>query len=156
MPKKKKIDNSPEARTKRRRNLWVVEAGRMKQYGDTVIESPGQVIRRNYMRNDQKLLDIGYVRPVEESEDFKKCKTCGRMFLGSSTAGPYRNHLQRARHDQAKQDLDVGTTGKDGRKPRDAQGDPDGAGDWDIEPEGAPPPTKVSDEKQVIEIGKRR
>ena len=83
---KKKLDNSPEARIRRRRNLWVVSSGRMKQYGDTVVESPGQVIRREFMRNDQKLLDIEYVRPVEESENYKKCKACGRTFLGNSTS----------------------------------------------------------------------
>ena len=152
---KKKIDNSPEARIKRRRNLWVVSSGRMKQYGDTVVESPGQVIRREFMRNDQKLLDIEYVRPVEESENYKKCKACGRTFLGNSTAGPYKSHLARARHDQAKQDLDAGTTEKDGRVHREASGDPDGSGAWDLEPEGAPPPTKETRQSQTISMGRQ-
>lgn len=153
MAEKKKIDNSPEARRKRRRNLWVVDSGRMKQYGDTVIASPGQVIRRTFMRNDVKLLEIGYVRPVEEQEDFRKCKSCGKMFLGTATAGPYKNHLALARHDQARADLDSGTTQPDGKKHRSAAGDPDGGGEWDLEPDGAPPPTKETKAQETIKLG---
>jgi len=150
----KKVDNSPEARRKRRHNLWVVDSGRMKQYGDTVIESPGQVIRRAYLRNDTKLLESGYVRPVEESEDFRKCKSCGTLWLGTATSGPYKNHLARARHDQAKADLDTGTTGSDGKEHRSAAGDPDGEGEWDLEPDGAPPPTKETKSKETISLGR--
>lgn len=144
------------SRKARRRNLWVIESGRMKQYGDQVIESPGQVVRRGYLRNDAKLLDIGYVRPVEEHEDFKKCRSCGLMFLGTATSGPYKNHLDRARHDAAKADLDTGETAPDGKVPENAQSDPDGSGNWDLEPEGAPPPTKETKSGVTVDIRERR
>lgn len=144
------------SRKARRRNLWVVESGRMKQYGDMAIEAPGQIIRRGYMRNDVKLLDIGYVRPVDVHEDFKKCRSCGQMFLGTATAGPYKNHLDRARHDEAGANLDTGITGTDGRVSEDAQSNPDGGSNWDLEPEGAAPPTKETAAAVTVDIRDRR
>ena len=128
----------------------------MKQYGDQTIEAPGQIIRRGYMRNDVKLLEIGYVRPVEVHEDFKKCRSCGQMFLGTATTGPYKNHLDRARHDAAKADLDTGKTGADGRVLENAQADPDGGGNWDLETEGAPGPTKETGAGVTVDIRERR
>lgn len=146
--KKKKV-----SRKERRRGLWVVEAGKMKQYGDENVNlMPGQIIRRGYMRNDVKLLEMGYVRPVEEHEDFKKCKSCGTMWLGTATSGPYRNHQEKARHDAAVANLDTGTNAPDGRRHESAQENPDGSGNWDLEPAGAPGPTKDTSASKVVDV----
>lgn len=136
---------------KDRHGLWVVVSGRMKQYGDFKIEAPGQVIRQQYLRNDDLLLKGVYVRPLQDDEEVRKCKACGVVFIGSVTSGPYKTHLARARHDLAKLDLDTRTSTPDGRVPSsDVAGDPDsdsdGAADWDLEPEGTPPPTRMEQE----------
>lgn len=132
-----------------RKGLWVVISGRMKQYGDYVIESPGQIIRQQHLRNDDLLLKHGYVRPLKKHEDITQCKSCGLIFLGTITTGPYKSHLGAARHDLEQTDLDSGTQRPSGRRRRvgdESSPDADNAGDWDLEPEGAPPPTKLEDE----------
>ena len=144
------------SRKERRRNLWVVESGRMKQYGDENVNLiPGQIIRRSYKRNDVKLLEMGYVRPVEEHEDFKKCRSCGTLWLGTATTGPYKSHQLKARHDQAVSDLDTGKTAPDGRKHVNAQDNPDGKSDWDLEPDGTPEPTKELAASKVVDVRDR-
>ena len=65
-------------------------------------------------------------------------------------SGPYKAHLEYARHDMAKVDLDTGLQAPDGRKPRvgDPGADPDveDRSDWDLEPEGAPAERKLEEE----------
>lgn len=132
-----------------RKGLWVVNSGRMKQYGDYVIEGPGQIIRQQYLRNDDVLLKLGYVRPLKSRDETTQCKACGLVFLGTLTVGPYKAHLAAARHDLAQTDLDSGTTRPDGRKRRvgdESDPDSDSGGDWDLEPEGAPAPSKLEEE----------
>lgn len=130
-----------------RRGLWVVVAGRMKQYGDMAIERPGQIIRQAYLKNDNLLLKHNYVRPLDRDEEYETCTPCGSMFLGTSISGAYQAHLAFARHDLVKVDLDSGTKSPSGRKQR--TGDPtenpdsEAGGDWDLEPEGQPPVTKA-------------
>jgi hypothetical protein len=122
----------------------------MKQYGDLPIERTGQVIRRQYLRNDDLLLKHGYVRALEDHDDLERCPACGLIFLGNSISGPYKQHLAYARHDLAKLDLDTGLGSPDGRKHRvgDVAADPDAdaSDDWDLEPEGAPTMPKLEDE----------
>lgn len=133
-----------------RRGLWVVVSGRMKQYGDYLIESPGQIIRQQYLRNDDLLLKHHYVKPLQDQEDVTQCKSCGLMFLGTITIGPYKSHLAYARHDLAKTDLDADMQHPAGRRPPrvgdEANPDADNAGEWDLEPDGTPPATKLEDE----------
>ena len=130
-----------------RRGLWVVVSGRMKQYGDFVIERPGQVIRQQYLKNDDLLLKHNYVRLLKDEEDVEQCQSCGLVFLGTVLAGPYQSHLSYARHDLATVDLDTGV--KSGHRPSprtgDISGDPDSddGGDWDLEREGAPAEPKL-------------
>lgn len=141
--------SEPSKKELSRRGLWVVIFGRMKQYGDLAVERPGQVIRQQYLMNDDKLLKHGYVRPLTRHEDVRQCAACGLTFLGSETSGPYKSHLEYVRHDKAKLDLDAGTSTPDGKVPRaDAEGDPDSTrgGEWDLEQEGAPPVTKMEPE----------
>lgn len=153
--KKKKV-SSHAIGAESRRGLWVVMSGRMKQYGDLVIERPGQVIRPAYLRNDDVLLKHNYVKPLKRVEEIKECERCGLMFLGNSISGPYQKHLAYARHDLNKLDLDASIKGKDGKKPRvgDASEDPDSdaSGAWDLEDEGAPPPTKMTGKGEVISL----
>lgn len=140
----------PPKKADERRGLWIVVSGRMKQYGDDVIERPGQIIRQQYLRNDDVLLKHNYVRLLDEHDDMEKCQSCGAMFLGSVTAGPYKAHLAYARHDLATLDLDTGLAGKDGRVLRvgDIAADPDSndSGDWDLETEGAPSAGRLEEE----------
>lgn len=141
--------SEPKKKEDSRRGLWVVTFGRMKQYGDLTIERPGQVIRKQHLINDEKLLKHGYVRKLTKHEDVRQCPVCGLTFLGSETSGPYKSHLGYARHDLAKLDLDIGTSTPDGRVSRaDVEGDPDSAqgGEWDLERGDTPPVTKLEDE----------
>jgi len=140
----------PKSRVESRVGLWVVNSGRMKQYGDYVIERVGQVVRRQYLRNDELLLKHGYVVPLQEHMEARRCESCGLTFTGSVMSGPYKAHLEYARHDMAKVDLDTGLQAPDGRKPRvgDPGADPDveDRSDWDLEPEGAPAERKLEEE----------
>lgn len=140
--------SEPKKKEESRRGLWVVTFGRMKQYGDIEVERPGQVIRQQYLINDDKLLKHGYVRPLTKHEDVQQCKVCGLTFLGSITSGPYKSHIGGVKHG-SKLDLDAGTSTPDGRVARaDVEGDPDSAkgGEWDLEPGDAPPVTKLEEE----------
>ena len=132
-----------------RRGLWVVVSGRMKQYGDVRIERPGQVIRQQYLRNDDVLLKHNYVSPLQDHEDAERCEVCGLVFTGSVTAGSYKAHREYARHDLAKVDLDAGTVTEGSEKARvgDIVEDPDSeaGGEWDIEPDGAPGEKKLEE-----------
>ena len=136
-----------------RGRLWVVMSGRMKQYGDMRMERPGQVIRPAALLHDDKLLKLGYVRPLKRHEEFETCDPCGGMFLGDSITGSYKQHLAYARHDLNKIDMDTSVKGKDGRKPRVGDSsespDDDSRSEWDLEDEGAPPPTKVQGKSEV-------
>ena len=134
------------AREEARRGLWVVTQSSMKQYGDVAIERVGQVIKQQYLRNDDKLLKHGYVRVVNESEDYETCEHCGLVFLGNSITGPFAQHLHFARHDKAVLDLDgpnVKTPKTPGRVGNEDSPDSDNKSVWDLEPDGAPAPTKV-------------
>ena len=139
----------PASRVEDRHGLWVVVSGRMKQYGDYVIERPNQVIRQQHLKNDDLLLKHNYVRPLSETEEMEQCGACGLVFLGSITSGAYRAHLGFARHDLAQTDLDTGLSRPDGRPHRvgdESNPDADNAGDWDLEPDGAPGPAKLEEE----------
>ncbi len=153
---KKKTPSRERESAESRRGLWVVVSGRMKQYGDLVIERPGQVIRPAYLRNDEVLLKHNYVKPLKKHEDITTCDRCGSTFLGDAISGPYQNHLADARHDLNKLDLDSGAKGKDGRKKPvgDNSEDPDsdGGGEWDLEDEGASPPTKMDGSGAVTSL----
>lgn len=150
---KKRASTKRTKQVANRGRLWVVVSGRMKQYGDTRVERPGQVIRPASLLNDDKLLKVGYVRPLKRHEEFETCKPCGGMFLGDAITGPYKQHLALARHDLNKIDLDSNVKGKDGKKPRvgDSSEDPDSESGsaWDLEDDGAPPPTKVQGKSEV-------
>lgn len=139
-----------------RRGLWVVQFGRMKQYGDQVIEGPGQIIRRANLLNDGKLLSAGYVIPLRKDVDYETCPTCGLMFTGSSIAGAYKGHLEQARHDiNDKIDVDGPAKGKKvttQRTGNEDSPDSDGGGDWDLETEGAPPPTRVRGSAETVRV----
>jgi len=152
----------PSQATVDRRGLWVITSGRMKQYGDFVIERPGQIIRQQYLKNDELLLKHSYVRPLQDEEELTQCSVCGLMFLGSVTTGPYKSHLAYARHDLAKVNLDAGTATKDGKRARtgDIAEDPDSGagGEWDLEPDGAPGERKLEEESPHgvrVSIGRR-
>lgn len=140
-----------------RRGLWVVDFGRMKQYGDLVIEGPGQIIRRANLVNDGKLLSLGYVHPLRKGEDYETCPSCGLMFAGSSISGAYRSHLEKARHDiNGKIDLDSSAKGRKKAPARrvgneDAP-DSEGGGEWDLEREGAAPPSKVQGDSTTVRV----
>lgn len=140
----------PKARVEDRHGLWVVNSSRMKQYGDCVIERTGQVIRRQHLRNDDVLLKHGYVRPIEEDEEAEQCASCGLVFLGDALSGSFKTHRAFARHDLAKTDLDASIQTPSGRPHRvgDLAADPDAsdAGDWDLEPDGAPGARKLEEE----------
>ncbi len=160
MPTKTKTaKRKASVRTKKvasRGRLWVVVSGRMKQYGDMRVERPGQVIRPAGLLHDDKLLKLGYVRPLKRHEEFETCDPCGGMFLGDSIAGSYKQHLAYARHDLNKIDMDTSIKGKDGKKPRvgDASENPDveSKSEWDLEDTGAPPPTKVKGTSAVLSL----
>lgn len=146
-------EKPPKARSEEkidRRGLWVVNTNRMKQYGDVAVERIGQVIRQQWLRNDDVLLKHNYVRPLEDHEEFELCEPCGRMFLGHNLGGPFRTHREFARHDLATLDLDSGAKAQEYRHHRvgDVRADPDSEhdGEWDLEQEGAPPPTKIEQE----------
>lgn len=164
--KKKKL--TPEAKARRvrarredeRRGLWVVQSPRMKQYGDQANLSNGQVIRRLNLLNDSKLERIGYVKPLEVDDEFETCGACGKMYMGTSISGPYSQHLARARHDLAKLDLDEPSRSSSEPAPRarsDEASDPDTIGDgvWDLEPDGAPAPTKEDRSEVRIKLGEQ-
>lgn len=139
----------PKSKVESRDGLWVVTSGRMKQYGDCLIEQPGQVIRKQHLKNDDVLLKHNYVRPLRDEEEMEQCKTCGLVFTGSVTTGAYMAHLGRARHDLTQADLDAGIERRAPKKSREgseANPDADNAGEWDLEPEGSPPPTKLESE----------
>lgn len=155
--KTKTLSPAKKARLKRRkreeerRNLWVVIHGRMKMYDDIKIEGVGQIIERHMLINDGKLLEHGYVRPVEESEDFETCEHDGTVWLGTNLSGPYMNHQKRARHNEAVTDLDNPALSRSAPEPKhrsDADADPNSEkeGAWDLEEEGAPAPTRMEDE----------
>lgn len=155
--KTKTLSPEKKARLKRRKreeerhNLWVVISGKMKMYGDVKIEGLGQIIKRQMLINDGKLLEGGYVRPVEESEDFETCEHDGTLWLGTNLSGPYMNHQQRARHNEAVTDVDNPVLSRSAPDPKhrsDADADPNSEkeGTWDLEEEGAPPPTRLEDE----------
>ena len=156
---KKKKSSRNGKKEQSRIGLWVVVSGRMKQYGDLVIERPGQVIRPAYLRNDDVLLKHNYVKTLKRHEDFETCKRCGLAFLGDSISGPFQKHLAQARHDLNKIDLDSRIKGKDGKKRRagDSSEDPDSdsGNDWDLEEEGSPPPTKMEGSGAVMSLGNR-
>jgi len=154
--KKKKL--SPEQKARRtlrkreeeRRGLWVVTKSVMKQYGDTKIDGIGQIITRQGLINDGKMLTANYVRPVEIDEDWETCESCGLQFLGSVTAGPYGAHLRRAKHTEGVIDTDNPALSREA-KPKhrsDASRSPDSTqeGEWDLEDKGASAPTKLEDE----------
>ena len=134
---------------KDRSGLWVALSGRMAQYGTVKVERPGQVIRQQFLKNDDLLLKHRYVRLLEEHEEIRECESCGLLFLGSITAGPFKLHLDFARHDSEQMDLDAGLKSQSagGRSDESSANlDSDSGKEWDIEEEGAPPPTKLEDE----------
>lgn len=154
---KKKSSPAKVARLKRvrreeeRRNLWVVTSSRMKMYGDVKIQGMGQIIKRQFLPNDGKILEIGYARPVEESEDFETCDGCGTRWLGTNLSGPYLGHQRRARHNEAVEDLDNPGLSRPAPSPNqrnEADADPTAEkdGQWDLEEEGAPTPTRIEDD----------
>lgn len=105
----------------------------LKQYGDLTLER-GQVFDLQGQMNDRKLLNHGYVVEVEDVSAIDDCLGCGRKFVDSSAR---QRHQRQAQHPAV--DLDIGPL----RQPRTAlvlDRDPDGSGDWELEPEGAPPP----------------
>lgn len=123
-----------------RTGLWVVVQGRLPQYGTQVIERPGQVIRQEYLRNDDVLLKHRYVRLLEEHEDVRLCEQDGMLFLGSNTVGPYKSHLDQTHGARTRK-------AKDAHESEAANPDSDSRTRWDLEEEGAPPPTKMEDEQ---------
>lgn len=144
------VQTSGSSTKLRRSDLWVVIAGQMPSYGDQVIESPGQIIVKKYLRNDEILLRRRYVRPLAREDEYRKCDSCGRRFLGSITSGPYRSHRERARHDQEPVDLDQSVKSPKAAKPRSAAGEnpdkADGEGAWDLEEGDSPPVTKIEED----------
>ena len=136
----------PKSRIESRDGLWVVMFGRMKQYGDTTIERPGQVIRRQYLRNDDVLLKRGYVKPLADIEEIEQCTVCGLVFTGTNTSGPFRDHRGYARHDLSQTDLDSGITQEHTPPHRVSDpNNPDAETEWDLEPDGAPGMSKMEE-----------
>ena len=155
--KKKKVSPAKLARRRRlkreeeRRGLWVVTSNRMKQYGDVKIDGIGQIIKRQGLVNDGKLVEHNYVREVDVDEDWEKCDSCGLEFSGTATSGPYGAHQKRAKHNQGVIDTDDPGLSRDAPPPEhksdaDRALDSETEGSWDLEPEGALAPTKVEDE----------
>ena len=122
-----------------------------------MVEGSGQVLEKQYLKNDAALLRLDYVRPIEDHEDYRACDVpggCGRMFLGSLTSGPFRNHLRLARLGE-EMDVDAQTSEPSRRVHReDVEATPDGEGkaSWDLEKEGAPPPTKVEGSSETTSL----
>ncbi len=105
----------------------------LKQYGDLILER-GQVFELQGQINDRKLLGHGYVQEVEDVTTIDDCLGCGRKFVDSAAR---QRHQRQAQHPAV--DLDIGPL-RQPRRPLVVDRDPDGNGDWEIEPEGAPPP----------------
>jgi hypothetical protein len=128
----------------------VVVVKNLPMYNGQPIDGRGQVIELQYAFNDQKLLRHEYVRLLEKGEEVSRCKSCGLKFVGDSASGnsPYAAHLERARHDLEPIDLDSPAKSPSGRRRRtpDTGAASDDAAQ-DLELEGAPPPTKMEEER---------
>lgn len=73
-----------------------VVARRMFQY-DTLRLDRGQVFQLRDKPNDRRLLDLGYVRPLEKGEgpEIRECGECGSKFIGDRERtghGKLRHH----------------------------------------------------------------
>jgi hypothetical protein len=51
-------------------------------YGQLRVE-PGMVFTLQGFANDQRLLDIGYLQPVEDATPLIECPRCGAQFVGA-------------------------------------------------------------------------
>ena len=120
-------------------------------YGNVKIDGIGQIIKRQGLVNDGKLVKGNYVQDVEVDDDFETCDGCGLQFLGTVTSGAYAAHQKRAKHNEGVIDTDNPVLSRDAPPPKhrsdeDRALDSDTEGAWDLEPDGAPSPTKVEDE----------
>jgi len=117
----------------------VVISGRLPMYDGMPITGAGQVIELTYQRNDDLLLKHRYVRPIEDREEVWSCDQCPLEFLGDITSGPAASHLRIAH-------------GPNAGRPAAANADPDGSGEFPLETEGAPPPTKVGGSGDTVAL----
>ena len=120
----------------------------MRQYGPLEL-ARGQVFRMMNMPRDLQLLGHAYVVALDEPFEPVRCLGCGRDFRDEGTRAA---HAQRARHPAV--DLAVGPL-REPIRPLSTP-DPDGPGDWPLEPEGAPPPPPLEEVGLASDRGARR
>lgn len=77
-----------------------VYARRPHQYGGKELDR-GQVIELSDLRNDEKLIRLGYLAEVPKNTTLKECGECGEKFVDEDC----RNGHCKDRHDERFQDL---------------------------------------------------
>lgn len=130
----------------------------MPMYCGTVIEGRGQVVEVSAegMQNE-KLFGLGYLRPLDRKEETTRCLSCSLEFTGSATAGPYKEHLTRVRHDLNPVDLTTGSKARGKARGPDTLGSGGDDAEHGLELEGAPPVTKDKPGKREVSLtGARR
>ena len=130
----------------------VVVSTSMPQYGQTVIDGPGQVIELEGLRNDHTLMEYRYFRKLTDEDEVYDCQ-CGRKFVGTAISGPARGHLERARHDQDGVDLDSGAPAKGRRKKSASSAESGDDSQHPLETEGAAAPTKPTGKGEKVDLG---
>lgn len=100
----------------------------------------GEVFQLRNQPNDFKLLRYDYVEEIDEDteKNIARCLGCGREFADGSYQ---RAHNRAANHGVV--DLDNGNV-KAAPRPRQTP-DPDGSGEWGLEPNGSPAPPPIEE-----------
>lgn len=119
-------------------DLVFVKSPHFKLYDGQPLEL-GEVFQMRSQPNDAKLIGLGYVEIIKSSKKHPfvpdKCDGCGREFANDS----YRRAHQRKTPHEA---VDIsGPNLKPRKREKRLDMDPDSGADWDLEPEGSPPPS---------------
>jgi len=116
--------------------VWV-KSPHLRDYAGQQLEL-GEVFEMRNQANDYKLLRYEYVLEPDPSAELVACIGCGREFIDMN----YRNaHARKAQHES------IVVDGPNLKAPQRQINtpNPDGNTAWDLEPEGAPPPSPVEE-----------